>query len=662
MLRLESLTLTNVRSFNGEHTIDFANRDKLIQVNGIIENTGGSSGAGKTSVFLALDYLLGINDIPATVLQSWLTKEPMKVIGVFKDNDKPLIITRSKATGLIIKTEEEIISGNSKIAEEKLDEIIGIPRKVFKKMIHKKQGDTGFFLNMTAKEIYEFLINILDLQPYMEKSNNIINNIKSNSEKLEQIQSDITTQTSSIEDLSKIKESKSPPTPTTTKEEIVLLQNKLAVIINEINSLNKQKLKHLNEIQKPEKLTIEFNDSTFKDLTTKYNLLNLQLDYVQTKFNSNQQELTKITIAESKILDLKNNINKLTEDKKEINNSLCPTCKQSWVGQTAQQKINEIDIEYQSYMSKILSFKDLILRKDKLLSDNNKLTQDKQTLTIEINNISAQITEEKIKQSNHNNELEKQYLQNMEKYRQECSEIEKQYASKTLEKQSIEKTISVELNEKILSFKLYENNIYQYNKEINEIDLLIKQKQENLTNLTSKENILNKQVLIATETNRLIKTYMLQTFQETLDLIGETATSILAGIPNTSNSTIYFEGCKENKDGSLKDEVTMIINKDGVDSVPVKALCGGESTAANLAVDLAVIDTIETKKNKGANFFIMDEPFNGLDAICKEQCLQILNQFDTNKKIIIVDHSSELKEMVSDVITIIKTGESSSIR
>jgi DNA repair exonuclease SbcCD ATPase subunit len=78
------------------------------------------------------------------------------------------------------------------------------------------------------------------------------------------------------------------------------------------------------------------------------------------------------------------------------------------------------------------------------------------------------------------------------------------------------------------------------------------------------------------------------------------------------SASIYFEGCKETNKGILKDEVNAILNLDGENEINIKTLSGGEETAAELAVDLAVIEMIEHKVGKGANFFILDEPFTGL--------------------------------------------------
>ena len=112
MIELKTLTFNNIRCFSKKQTIDFTNRDKLIQVDGRNENTGGSSGAGKTTVFLALDYLLGISDIPSTVLQSRLTKKTIEVSGEFLVDGKPVSISRSKKGGLTIKTPDETIGSS----------------------------------------------------------------------------------------------------------------------------------------------------------------------------------------------------------------------------------------------------------------------------------------------------------------------------------------------------------------------------------------------------------------------------------------------------------------------------------------------------------------------------------------------------------------------
>jgi DNA repair exonuclease SbcCD ATPase subunit len=173
---------------------------------------------------------------------------------------------------------------------------------------------------------------------------------------------------------------------------------------------------------------------------------------------------------------------------------------------------------------------------------------------------------------------------------------------------------------------------------------------------------LSQHLLVANESKRAVKTFILNKFSNALDNISHTATELLSNIPNMKNASIYFENCKETKSGKIKNEVSGIVNKGSAINIPIKAISGGERTAIDLAVDLAVIDTIEKESGCGSDFFVIDEPFDGLDNVCREDCLSVLETFDTSKKIILVDHSDELKQMVQDKITVVKQNDVSFIQ
>src|ERR1035437_888027 len=126
MLKLKELKISGVGRFVEEQVINFETLGNLVQLGGNNKNTGGSSGAGKSTVFNALDFLFGLNDIPNTVLKSRLTENGMHVQGTFDFDGKPLIITRGKK--LSVDLDGEITTGSSKLAEEKIDEIIAMPR------------------------------------------------------------------------------------------------------------------------------------------------------------------------------------------------------------------------------------------------------------------------------------------------------------------------------------------------------------------------------------------------------------------------------------------------------------------------------------------------------------------------------------------------------
>ena len=167
MITLKSLTFQNIGRFTEQQVIDFNRLGGLVQVDGQNNNTGGSSGSGKSTIFKALEFLFGLNDISNTVLQSRLTKDAMVVIGLFELDGIPFKIERGKK--LLIDFNGEVITGSSKLTEERLDQIIGMPRDLFRKILVKRQGEGGFFLNLLPSETHKFLTNCLGLQNEQSK-------------------------------------------------------------------------------------------------------------------------------------------------------------------------------------------------------------------------------------------------------------------------------------------------------------------------------------------------------------------------------------------------------------------------------------------------------------------------------------------------------------
>jgi DNA repair exonuclease SbcCD ATPase subunit len=681
MIELLSFKFNNIRGFTTEQEIDISNRDKIIQVDGVNTNTGGSSGAGKTTILLALDYLLGISDKPSTVLQSWLTKEPMCVSGEFLIDNKPVTITRSKKHGLTIVTPDETISGNSKLTEEKLDEFIGLPRKIFKKMVHKRQKDGGFFLSLTAKESFEFLISVLGLDKYLNQMTSISTDIDSIGKEISTLDNSINTLNSLKSELEELLKSKIEPTCHVTQAHVDQLTKQRLELQTKIDSKYKEVVDRISAIKKPKQGSVDFSkgplDKLEQELMTlekkesdaviKHDTLIQNLRQAKTNFSL---ELNRISGYKTDMERIVDEIANYKEQRDEIQLSKCHTCKQVWNGSSAQDEVGRITEQITILGKSALDLRDRIQQEHDIkvkydrveqVLEETKLTRPKEKSSDEWNRLKNAIYREKDERINIEYDEENKYLKAKAEYDKQTSNIAESFREEkeALDKQLSDNRIDSADVDRQLEYFHKANNTYKIEKE--DLENNISGKQSEILKKTEKLTIIKTKLIVAEESKRCVKAYVLQIFQETLDSIGDIATELMSGIPNMANSTIYLEGCKENKNGVIKDEIEAIINKDGVNKVPLKALCGGEETAIELAIDLAVIDVIETRANKGANFFIADEPFNGLDSICKEKCLHIISRYNTNKKIIMIDHSSELKEQVSDTITVIKEGECSRI-
>ena len=667
MLKLISLHLNNIRCFDSPQTIKFSDRDKLVQIDGKNENTGGSSGAGKTTIPLGLTYLFGVGDIPATLLQSRLTKEPMEVIGEFLINNNKTIISRSKKNGLSIlfpDSPELNVSGNSKLAEEKLDELIGIPRKIFKKIIYKKQKEGGFFLNMTSKEVFDFLVKVLELEGYIDKVDRISEDIRKDDDTIKSIAIKKQLILENTEDLRKILESREKPIKTVSKNEIDNLKVKKNEIEHYLNNVNKQIEEEMGSIKKPKEniATVKtIDDSSLIELKKELEEVYVVGEKIENARKDIEFKINSLSFLKKNAKELGETIYKLKKQKEEISKSLCPTCTQKWIGDTADEKIRQLDSEIQSNIDEAITIKKELDNEQEYKTGWSRLLKMYNTNKSEVKFIQSKISEEDIRLAREADKGKREYNLALSEYNDKISKIQSKHDGKVKECMSKLSIVSEEYNKKSVEFNTYSHQLKEYVEENKKISYMIKLKDKEIEELSDQFKALTDKALVGEESKRLIKSFVIQTFQDTLDFVGNMATDILSAIPNMSSSVIYFEPCKETKSGTIKDEVDAIINMDGTNGIPIKSLSGGERTAIDLAVDLAVIDMIENKTGKGADFFIMDEPFDGLDSVCKENCLEILKQIDTNKRIIMVDHSSELKEMVSDVIMVTKNGENSKV-
>lgn len=663
MIELLSLQFGAIRSFVDDQFISFEDREKLIQIDGKNENTGGSSGAGKTTILMVLLYLLDIGDVPTTVLQSRLTKEGLWAIGKFKFDGVPVTISRSKKEGLKIELPNETVSGNSILAEEKLYELIGLPKKIFKKMVYKRQKENGFFLSMTPKEMYEFLISVLGLEVHLTEIQKITENIDACDKKAGDLSKECELIRSSLTDMERILSEKKKPEPTVHEDEIKQLNHGVLALRANIGALKHEMKEMVDEVPKSQELvadTSAFN-AQIAALVPARVALNTKLEGIDASKKAIEAALTKIPFAISDAQKTGTEIAKIRDEKEHMEKSQCPTCLQVWAGETIQQKIQKADQTIQFLIQEALRFKSIIDEKPQHEENLARLLQIRQGVNNELTVLQEQRTTLDAQKYKLMEDISKQNEALRNEYKVKTSEIENKIKG-TIDKLNEElKQVEIELSAKESQRNSYIATSAQYEKEVLSLRDVISGKEAEHASKQLTLGSLKKQIVVAQESKRMIKAYVLQTFQDTLDAIGVAATDILAGVPNMATSTIYFEGCKETKTGTIKDEIVAIINMDGTNEIPIKSLSGGEETATYLAVDLAVIDVIETKVAKGANFFFMDEPFDGLDSVCKENCLEILKQLDTNKKIIMVDHSSELKEMVSDVILVVKKGEVSTI-
>lgn len=715
MLKLKRLRIRAVGRFVELQTIDFEALGNFVQVDGENKNTGGSSGSAKTTLFNAHDYLLGVSDVPATILQSRLTKEGMLVEGDYDWDGKELTISRGKKEGLTITVDGIAKSGSVKLLEEELDKILAVPRELFRQMFHKRQFARGFFLSMTPKETYEFLTSCLNLEAEKAKVENEEKKIKELSEK----------QSSTLQSLEIKKQGKRAvedallslglgPVKDMHEEVVAALANKVEASGNNYRLVESQHRIQMAELTNtrpvyqaatfvPEAfVSTPFDRTTLNKCEEAMKVLGNRMSVAAQMENDRQTQVNKqITDWKSFIKDHTKWVEESERAYKEatlksaqikiLQENICFTCEQTWKNQKAAEQelklINEILALKQTVLNGTESRKAIEEANQKISALVLEATLKKTPEFIEIEasqaRLNKMIWDEKNKEMQHiesqrllsvahdKTQKEKSHAHNTDEsmknhalmagYVAKEDELrarhkaELQLASGQLD---IDSRSHMAAEEK---YRAYVSAKTGYDATVAKMTAQHKDYEKAVNALDNELSGATRQLVLAEEARRAVKSYISRSFDDALNTISNAATDIIRHVPVMANATVQLEGLRETKEGKVKEEINAVIHLDGEENIPIKSLCGGEGTSLHLAVDLAVIDLIEQKTAKGINIFILDEPFTGMDTVCIEMALEVLKNSNTNKKLIIVDHNPEVKQMVQSRLVVVRDGATSNV-
>lgn len=656
----------------------------FVQIDGHNKNTKGSSGSGKSTVFNALDYLLGLNKIAATILQSRKiinpNEEPIWVQGEFLLDGEKLTMTRT--VGKFEIKLKDTIKKNSK-AEEELVRILGMPTDLFRKIIHKRQKEGGFFLELTAGQMHDFLMDCCNLSQFKKKYGIIEAKIKN----LELHRTGV-------------------------ENDLKLAQNSLSVTQDAILALGLAPIKDMHE-EVVKELKTKYDESAVRlaDVIARCEEMDRQYAQNCPDTSNSAHDGTARETLEKRGAEIEAEIRKTLEEEKtrqeqvraqisqgdlrrvrivfridqgaaaqkaaagiageikSIRAQRCPTCAQDWSTESS------LALE-QSKLAELGKLKEIIVDATLAATEKTDLDQHLSALKSSLTPIISPqlpILNEELR------DVTRQILDDKRKaqelYDQQSAEMKAKLDAFVLGQSELRRKTGMAIDQArgqaaldervwlVAANKLaaYDTAKARFEQTYNELSKKAKFWEERTEKYRTDLEDTIKEQKKAAEVEKAIKYYVSYSFDTALDAISEKATKIIRCIPNTSNATIQFEGTKETQKGTVKEEVNAVISVDGEVGVPIKSLSGGERTSTDLAVDLAVIDYIETKTGKGLNLFIIDEPFDGLGTVEIEMALEVFKNANISKKLIIVDHNPEVKQMVQDRLVVVRDGLTSKV-
>lgn len=314
-LRLVRLEIEGFRSFVKRQVIHFPEKGAVL-ITGKWLGSETASGTGKSTIMMAIAFVLGYCDKPLTRLRSWYSKK-FYVSLVLTDGSNTYHVIRDPKLHFRINDQEEITAG----AEERLTEILMTTPALAKLLTYRVQRSTGSFLNSTDSQNKENLSSVLDLAALEAAGDQAIKTT-----------SDLTFRKTSLEGkLSGLKNSLI--SAVITDEEINIAQT----AYNEASARMAQ---------------ISTNDAQAKEVGAKLPKL---LEYIN-KIDSAKR--TKV-IAETENKQLKTRAYDLKERIEKIQQAKCPTCNQTWNEfQTSLEAAqNELKLTVQSYEKNLAAIK-----------------------------------------------------------------------------------------------------------------------------------------------------------------------------------------------------------------------------------------------------------------------------------------------------------------
>lgn len=652
--RIKWLALTAFRSFVDRTVINFP-ESGLSAIKGLNKDTGGSSGSGKTSIILGINYALGICHLPATGLQSWLTDKPMSVELCLDTSLGEVVISRGGKLAMMI--DGAPVKGGAAAIEDRLQNILGLSPELLEALTYRRQMTRGQFLSKTNSEKQSFLTLLLGLEKFETAAELTQKTIGQLEPVIEMRLADITRLETEVaqhhvDDLVLIDEAPATKAIADTQVQIHDLEWKMKEQRDYIATLSNLREPVICPDRSEEKRLDALLQSVRLELTKAIAEDQKILTAEREKARWLQKQLDDARRSVTEISRLKASGRDLMEQIYTLEKNVCPTCKQQWAA--AQEKkrsleseveaigeaLQELQIEGNADRVKTLEAAVQTAWVHTANPDIEGLRNHERAVSIEKGNESARIKNSlALATAEQNSKLAK----SLEEPRKALDLL--QYALQQagyllLAQQSDLHQIGMK------------NAVAQ--QAVATQKRLLEEAQKSLE--ASRKRAEDSQATLSAERDFLAlvgrQGFLGSIYDEVLWEISTETNRILGGIPNTAHVTVNFKSESLTQKNKIVKEITPVCMIGGHEA-PIKAGCsGGMISAVELAVDLAVAAVVSRRTGAIPSWIILDEAFEGLGIVEKEGCLEILRSCADDKLVLIVDHASEIKAAFEQTVEV----------
>lgn len=563
MIELKTLKWGNLFSYADNNSIEF-NKSPLSQIVGL-------NGHGKSSIALILEEVLfnknSKNIKKADILNRNIKAKNYWITLIFaKDGIEYTInVTRgSTQTVKLYKGSEDISAHTATGTYNTIQNLIGCDHKTFTQIVYQSSSTSLEFLTATDTNRKKFLIELLNLNKYVEAGDIFKGINKELTDKVSTVETKISSINAWIAKYSKMDLVKKAPVdvpeiPKNLIEEIKELNNQL----NSIDYINKKRS----------------NNNAYKKI--------LDAIVIDNTIKPPSDDIEELKSEKANIKASIKSINDFSSKMKKLG-TVCPTCEQD----VDSHKLSLLCSEQDS----------------KLIVLNDRLAE----------------IEKSILSYNKHKELWDNNSKNISSYEKYFSLYDSELPSELLDSDSLSSRIGVltgELEAAESAAKKaidLNNSIFSTNSRIDTILSQLEEHNNDLGNLKTELDSLNKRISIIQ--------LLTKTFSPT-GLIAYKIECLIKDLEQAINNyLIDLSGGRFQLTFKIEsDKLNVIITDNGKD-IDITALSSGEKARVNTSALLGIRKLMQSISNSRINLLVLDETIENLDLEGKEKLVELLLQ------------------------------------
>jgi len=570
MIILKTLKWDNCFSYGEDNCIDLTD-SKLVQIT-------GTNGVGKSSIPLIIEEVLynknskGIKK--ADIANRNLAKGYSIVLDFSKDADEYTVqVTRNAQARIkLYKNGEDISSHTATNTYKTLQEILGVEFKTFSQIVYQNTNTSLQFLTATDTNRKKFLIELLNLDNYMELFEMFKTVSKTSNDELSRIQGKCETNEKWLENNK--------------------LENTKVLPLLEIPESMEETEKDLRSLLVEIKNISESNKKIARNNEYKERLININLELAKSILASKQEQ--PLEEKQRYIGSLKSDISKLKAsiNKMQSLGNVCHTCEQD-IEETFKRGL--IDAEQKELQVKTDALIEIEKEINRIKIDNAEVSKSKKVIK-EWEDTYRSIDKELPSEVLNKTDLEQQANELENKIKERRQEITKVTAE----------------NQKITSHNMRVELIETQGEEIKTTLKELAQEREELKEVVANYEVLKK----AFSTNGLVAYKIENLVKELEELTNQYLVELSDG-----RFTLQFVVSND----KLNVEIT-----DNGKVVDISALSSGELARVNTSTLIAIRKLMSSISKSQINVLFLDEVINVLDEAGKEKLVEVLLEEELN--------------------------------